>query len=96
MIRHLSGLTTLIFLLGPPLLGSQKSGNSSVVTKMTRVFGVTGTYTTDTCCPGRNHYETWSLLCVGWERPFDGMTEIPAGFPFQTDVVMTQGGLLCA
>jgi len=36
-------------LLGPPFISeSVQSGNSSVVTKMTRVDGVTGTYTVDT------------------------------------------------
>ncbi len=44
---------------------SLQSGNSSVVTKMTRVDGVTGTNTSDTCCPC---YEPWPLLCIGWER----------------------------
>jgi hypothetical protein len=31
------------------VLRSQESGNSSVTTKMVCVFGVTGTYITDTC-----------------------------------------------
>ncbi len=39
-------------LLGPPFISeSVLSGDSSVVTKMKRVDGVTGTYTDDTCCP---------------------------------------------
>jgi hypothetical protein len=37
---------------------------------MVRVYGVNGTYTTDTCCLWRDHHETWSLLCFGWKRPF--------------------------
>ena len=39
-------------LLGPPFISeSVQSGNSGVATRMTRVDGVTGTYTADTCCP---------------------------------------------
>jgi hypothetical protein len=67
-------------LLGPLFFGSQESGNSGVSTKMVCVCGVTGTYTTDTCCLWWDHYVPWPLLCFVRERPLhDEVTETWSG-----------------
>ena len=81
-------------LLVPPLLGSQesgcKTGNSSVVTKndlgSVSFFVHNGTVMNRVPC-----------LCFGWEPPLhDGVTEMPAGFPFETPVVHdTRGFTVC-